>query len=128
MSEIKEEKQIFQYTYSAQQHEEIQKIREKYLSKEENKMDQLRRLDANASKPGRIVALTLGIIGMLMFGIGMCCVTVWGEHYFLSGNLIGSAGLILIGCAYPLYRKITQKQREKLAPQILRLTDELLQM
>ena len=37
----------FEYTYSAPEQEEIRKIREKYLPKEETSMDRLRRLVAN---------------------------------------------------------------------------------
>ncbi len=36
----------FQYTYSAEQQEEVANIRKKYMAQEENKMKQLRRLDA----------------------------------------------------------------------------------
>ena len=40
----------FHYTYSAPQQQEVRKIREKYLPREENKLDQLRRLDESAAK------------------------------------------------------------------------------
>lgn len=43
----------FSYSYSAKQQAEVKKIREKYAapSETEDKMAQLRRLDASASKP-----------------------------------------------------------------------------
>ena len=37
----------YNYTYSAKDRAEIKQIREKYSPKEENKMEQLRRLDAS---------------------------------------------------------------------------------
>ena len=37
--------ETFTYTYSAKQQEEIRNIRSKYLPKEEDKMEQLRRLE-----------------------------------------------------------------------------------
>lgn len=117
----------FHYTYSSKQQEEIKQIREKYISNEENKMDQLRRLDESATKPGTIAALIVGIISTLLLGVGMCCTMVWTETMFIPGIIIGVIGIVGISVAYPLYNHITKKQRKKLAPEILRLTDELMQ-
>jgi hypothetical protein len=33
---------------------------------------------------------------------------------------------VLVALAYPLYNRVLKKQREKIAPEILRLSDELL--
>ena len=124
---MSEKQETFNYTYSSKQQEEIKKIRDKYIPKEENKMELLRRLDESATKPGMIAALILGIISALILGIGMCCTMVWAETMFIPGILIGVIGLMGISAAYPLYTHITRKRREKLAPEILRLTDELRQ-
>ena len=113
----------FEYTYSAKQQEEIDKIRKKYLSKEEDKMELLRKLDRDVTKPGTVWALVFGITGCLLFGLGMCCVMVWGM--LLIGILVGLWGMGIMGLALPVYRIITGKQREKIAPQILALTEEL---
>lgn len=121
-----EESKKFSYTYSAREQEEIKTIRQKYMSQEENKMEQLRRLDKNATWKGTIVASILGVIGAFFLGIGMCCAMVWNGLLFVPGIIIGIIGLIVIAVAYPLYLKITKKQREKLAPQIMKLTDELM--
>ena len=58
-------KETFNYTYSAKQQEEIRSIRKRYLPKEpqEDKMEQLRRLDQSATKKGTVVSLIVGIIG-----------------------------------------------------------------
>lgn len=116
----------YNYTYSSKEQTEIKKIREKYCAKEESKLEQLRRLDASVTKKGTIVSLIVGIIGSLIFGVGMTYVTIENESMFLIGVLIGIIGLIMITCAYPLYNQITKKEREKLAPEILKLTDELM--
>lgn len=116
----------FEYTYSAPQQAEIKKIREKYLPKEEDKMEQLRRLDQSATQKGTVAALVVGIIGTLMLGIGMCCTMVWAQKLFVLGIIIGIIGIIGIALAYPLYTCITKKEREKIAPEIIRLTDELM--
>lgn len=118
-------KEKFEYTYSAKQQEEIDKIRKKYMPKEEDKMEQLRKLDASVTKPGTMWSIVVGVIGSLLFGIGMCCTMVWADSYFVLGIIVGVIGMVVIGMAYPVYNKITKKQREKLAPEILSLTDEL---
>lgn len=123
---MEEKKETFTYNYSASEQSEIKRIREKYTPKEEDKMQQLRRLDESAAKPGRIISLIVGIVSALIMGVGMCCCMVWMGDLFVPGVIIGIIGLSGAACAYPLYSSITKKQREKLAPEIMRLTDELM--
>ena len=125
---MEEKKETFNYTYSAAQQEEIKSIREKYMrpTPEEDKMERLRRLDASVTRPGTIVSLMVGIISALILGIGMCCTMVWAETFFIPGIFIGIIGIAGVIAAYPVYNYITKKQREKLAPEILRLSDELI--
>lgn len=123
---MSDNKNNFSYTYSAKQQEEIKNIRKKYLPKEEDKMEQLRKLDQNAAKPGKIASLTLGIVGTLTLGVGMCCTMVWADKLFIPGIVIGVIGIAAVLAAYPVYTHITKKQREKIAPEILRLTEELM--
>ena len=106
--------------------ERQKKIRKKYLPKEEttDKMELLRKLDKSAETPGVIVALILGIVGTLLLGVGMCCVLMW-TNFFALGIVVGIFGIITLSLAYPAYKKITQRKREIIAPEILRLTDEL---
>ena len=124
---MSEKKDTFHYSYSARQQEEIRKIREKYIPKEERKMEQLRQLDESATRPGTIAAIVVGIIGALLLGIGMCCTMVWAGQFFIPGIIIGVIGIAVVIAAYPIYNRITGKRREKLAPEIMRLTDELSQ-
>ena len=119
----------FRYTYSAAQQKEVERIRQKYEEKAapvEDKMEQLRRLDESVTQKGTLVSLILGILGALIMGIGMCCVMVWGGVWFLPGILIGLCGIGAVIAAYPAYSAITKKERERIAPEIIRLTDELL--
>ncbi len=120
-----ENKETFSYTYSAKQQEEIKKIREKYLPKEANKMEQLRRLDESVTRKGTVFSLVVGIIGTLVLGVGMCCCLVWTD-FFAVGIVVGLVGIAIVSVAYPLYNYITKKEREKIAPEIIRLTDELM--
>ena len=125
----------FQYTYSAKEHEEIKKIRERYTAGEDErqgKMEQLRRLDANVTKKGITAALITGIAGAIIMGTGMSLVMtdlgdMFGETYsMLFGIVIGVTGMIGVALAYPIYNHITKKERKKIGPEIIRLTDELL--
>lgn len=120
------QRETFNYTYSAKQQEEVKRIREKYLPKKEDKMEQLRRLDKSVTQKGMIISLVIGVIGALILSIGMCCTMVWKENMFFPGILIGVVGIILVSIAYPLYVHITKKEREKIAPEIIRLTEELM--
>lgn len=115
----------FEYTYSAKQQKEIENIRKKYLPKEENKMETIRSLDKKAEMPGTAASIAIGVIGALLLGIGMCCTMVWSASAFVIGIIVGIVGIAMALLAYPMYKKITKRQREKVADRILTLTSEL---
>ena len=129
-----ENKDIFNYTYSAKEQEEIKAIRKKYAVQEqtEDKMAQLRRLDAGVYSKATTAALVVGIIGALIMGMGMSLImTEIGAFLgtvmaMIVGIVLGVIGIILVCLAYPLYNRTLKKEREKIAPEILRLTDELM--
>ena len=126
-----ENKEEFSYTYSAQQQKEIEAIRKKYLPKEADKMQQLRKLHAVPTQKAQAWSIALGIVGTLIFGSGMSlCMTelsgVSGGTAMFIGIPVGIVGMVLVALAYPLYNRVLKKQREKIAPEILRLSDELL--
>ena len=123
---MSENKETFEYAYSSEEQKELESIRKKYLPKEENKMELLRKLDRKVEMQGTMASLVVGIAGCLVLGLGMSCVMVWSGSLFVVGIIIGVLGLCLIGTAYPVYTKVINKQREKIAPQILELTEELL--
>ena len=124
----------FNYTYSAKEQEEIKAIRKKYAASEEteDKMTQLRRLDASVYSKASTAALAVGIVGALIMGIGMSLVmtdigAVLGTVLaMVIGIGIGVVGIVLVCLAYPIYNRTLKKEREKIAPEILRLTDELM--
>lgn len=117
----------FSYSYSAKQQAEIERIRARYApaTETEDKMERLRRLDAGAARPGMIAGWALGIAGTLLLGVGMCCTLVWADTMFVPGIIIGVAGIAMVSLAPALYRRMTRKRRQKIAGEILRLTDEL---
>lgn len=116
----------FSYTYSAKEQEELKKIRQKYAPAEENKMDMIRRLDRSVQEKGTMASIIVGVVGSLILGLGMCCCMVWQGLWFIPGVVIGLLGIGIVAVAYPTYNYVIKKEREKIAPEILRLTDELL--
>lgn len=116
----------FQYTYSAKEQAEIKRIRSKYTPKEENKMEQLQRLDASATQKATMYAIIVGVIGALILGAGMSCCLVWTDALLIPGIVIGVIGMAVLAVAWPLYNRTLKKERERIAPEILRLTDELM--
>ena len=125
------ENNSFEYTYSAQRQQEVEAIRQKYLPKEEDKMEQLRKLHAVPTQKAQAASLAVGIIGALIMGTGMSVAmtdigAALGSLAMVIGIAVGVVGIVLVSLAYPLYNRVLKKQREKIAPEILRLSDELL--
>ena len=126
----------FQYTYSAKEQAELKRIRDKYTAptETEDKMTRLRRLDASVTNTAQAVALVFGVIGTLILGFGMSlCMTDLGEILgsyrdmaMVIGIIVGVIGGILASLAYPIYNAIVKAKRKKLAPEIIRLADELI--
>jgi hypothetical protein len=121
----------FEYTYSAQRQQEVEEIRKAYLPKEEDKMEQLRKLHAIPTQKAQAAAIAIGVVGALILGTGMSlCMTelggALGNLAMVLGIMVGIGGIVLVALAYPFYNRILKREREKIAPEILRLTDELL--
>lgn len=126
-----ENKKSFSFTYSAQQQKEVEAIRKKYLPQEETKIEQLRRLHAIPTQKAQAVSIAVGIIGTLIMGTGMSLAmtdigAALGSLAMIIGIAVGLVGMVLVALAYPIYNRVLKKQREKIAPEILHLSDELL--
>lgn len=116
---------VFHYTYSAPENQEVLNIRKKYLPKEETKMEELIRLDRRVQSSGMVESLSAGIGGALIFGLGMCLsMKVIGNVMWL-GVLLGFIGIVGMITAYPVYRRTFEKAKAQYAPRILELTAEL---
>ena len=136
MDNNNQEKSGFTYTYSAREQAELKRIREKYTvpTETEDKMARLRRLDASVANTAQAVALVLGIMGTLILGFGMSLIMtdlgkILGscrDMAMVIGVIIGIVGGILASLAYPVYNAIVKAKRKKIAPEIIRLTDELM--
>ena len=136
MENNNEKQSVFSYTYSAREQAELKKIREKYIAptEQEDKMTRLRRLDASVTNTAQAVALVVGIIGTLVLGFGMSLIMtnlsdvlgLQNDMAMLIGIIIGVVGGVVASIAYPVYNVIVKAKRKKLAPEIIRLTDELM--
>ena len=126
-----ENKQSFEYTYSAEQQKEVEAIRKKYLPKEEDKMAQLRRLHSIPTQKAQSASIAIGVLGTLILGTGMSlCMTelgsMLGHLAMMVGIMVGVLGLVMVALAYPLYNCVLRKERQRIAPDILQLSEELL--
>ena len=73
-------------------------------------------------------------MGALLLGSGMSmCMTdiadvmgMAGWLAMLCGIIVGIFGGVLVCLAYPVYGMIIKRERKKIAPEIIRLTDELM--
>lgn len=126
-----ENREGFSFTYSAEQQKEVEAIRNMYLSREEDKMEQLRKLHAVPTQKAQAASIAIGVIGALIMGTGMSlCMTELGG--FLGGTAmfigipVGIVGMVLVALAYPIYTRTLKKERERIAPEILKISDELL--
>ena len=112
----------------------VQKIRTQYTEKESNEIDALRALDARVKRPANVFAYTFGSLSAIVMGAGMSLVmtdigSALGAYRAFAmplGILIGTLGILAVAAAYPIYNRITKQERERVAPEILRLTDELM--
>ena len=120
----------FNYKYTApteEERKEIQKIKNQYLAPSQNsesKYERLKKLHAKVYQPATTVALILGIIGILIFGLGLTMVLEWG--IFVWGVVVMVLGCVPIALAYPVYNLIIKSGKKKYGEEIIKLSNELL--
>ena len=123
-----ETRETFAYTYSATEQKELRDLRAKYAKKpaqESDALASLRRLDHTVERAGTIAGIAMGLCSVLMFGLGLTCILAWGEHLFAVGIVVGIVGLAGMGMATPLCQWVRAKRRKAVAPEALRLLDEI---
>ena len=117
----------FKYTAPSQEErKEIDSIRRQYAPQEqtETKMEKLRRLDALVKNTAIIWSLCLGVVGALIFGLGLTMVLEWSV--WLWGIALMVIGSVPMAIAYPVYKAVLQKYKNRYGEEILRLSEELL--
>lgn len=123
-----EQNTSFSYTYSAKENAEVLEIRKKYLLKEESKFEEMKRLDDLVQSAGTTAALSLGIGGTMLMGLGLCLaleVIAVGAMAQVLGSFLGLVGVVDVSLAYPVHQKATQKAKKVYAARILELAADL---
>ncbi len=134
-----EDKNTFEYTYTAEEHDEVERIRQKYVGEiangEGGDLQKLVALDKSVTHRASAPAIVLGIVGILILGLGMSTVMTTFADGFVSrlgidknalGIAVGIVGMILAALAYPTYTAILSHERKKVAPRIMELSDRLM--
>ncbi len=119
------ENNTFEYNYSADKAKAVEAIRRKYENPEEDKFEQLKALDRQAERRGQIYSMAIGILGTLILGIGMSMALVGEVLFLIPGIIIGIIGMAVLGAAYPIYKKVTKADRDKVAAKVLELADQI---
>ena len=123
------EKKKFEFKYSApsaEERKEIEYIQSQYKEKNKSmtKLEYLRKLDGKVKNIPVCVSLVLGVVGLLIFGLGLTMILEW--NLVVWGVIIGVISLIPMGFAYFSYEKLSKKLKDKYKDEILDLTNELL--
>jgi len=111
----------------------VQKIRSQYTENEHTELDALKALDAKVKKPANVFAYSYGSIGAVVMGAGMSLImTDIGKMLgivsaMVPGIAVGIVGLGMVCSTYPIYRKILASRKAKFAPQILALSEKLIE-
>lgn len=100
-----------------------------YAPKTSRKIIALRKLDMRAKQPAVIFAYMLGITAVLIFGIGICLLTI----YFITpeslqlclGLLCFAVGLLAMSFNCQLFKKTLQKAKQRYAFEIVELAKEI---
>ena len=110
----------------------VQKIRTQYTEKQHTELDTLKELDAKVKKPANIFAYTYGSVSAIIMGAGMSLVmteigTILGlTSAMVPGIAIGVVGLSMVLTTYPIYKKILEGRKKKFAPEILKISEQLM--
>lgn len=119
----------FEYHYTAptkEEQKEIEQIMNKYQAKSDKEilLERLRTLDFKVKNIPIICGILLGIVGVLGFGLGLTFVLEWDK--LIIGSVISIFGILLSLIAYPIYKKIADKLKNKYTDEILSISKQLL--
>ncbi|MBO5101821.1 MAG: hypothetical protein J6C39_04750 [Clostridia bacterium] len=126
---MSEQNNRFEYKYSALSSEErleIESIRRRYLkdSSGEGRTQELKRLDFYVRSFPVAIAITVGVIGILLFGLGLTLVLELNKT--VLGIILGTVGVLVLAPANLIYNRLTAFQKKKYGQRILDISEELL--
>ena len=124
-----EEKQTFEYKYVAptpKERREIESIKRRYAPevKAADPLARLKALDNKVAGTAQALALSVGVVGTLIFGLGLSMVLEF--NLLLWGIAVAVLGVAVLLSAYPTYSLFLARGKKKYGEEILRLTDALL--
>ena len=111
----------------------VQKIRAEYAEKQHTELDELKALDAKVKRPAKVFAYIYGSLAAIVMGAGMSLVmTDIGAMIGLTATMVPGIAIGVVGAAmalstYPIYKKILNSRKKKFAPQIMELSEKLMQ-
>ena len=110
----------------------VQKIRTQYIEKEHTQLDELKALDSKVKKPATVFAYVFGTISAIVTGAGMSLVMtdigaiIGLASAMVPGIVVGVVGLGMALSTYPIYKKILNSRKKKYAPEILALSEKIM--
>ena len=110
----------------------VQKIRTQYTEKQHTELDELKELDAKVKRPANVFAYTYGSVSAVVMGAGMSLVmtdigTAIGlASVMVPGIAIGVVGMGMALSTYPIYKGMLNARRKKYAPEIMKLSDKIM--
>ena len=110
----------------------VQKIRTQYTEKQHTELDELKALDAKVKKPANVFAYTYGSVSAVVMGAGMSLVmteiggVIGLASAMVPGIAIGVVGMGMALSTYPIYKKMLNARKKKYAPEILKLSENIM--
>ena len=110
----------------------VQKIRTQYTEKQHTELDTLKELDAKVKRPANVFAYVYGSVSAVVMGTGMSLVMtdigaiIGLESAMVPGIVIGVAGMGMALSTYPIYKKMLNARKKKYAPEILKLSEKIM--
>ena len=110
----------------------VQKIRTQYTEKQHTELDALKALDAKVKRPANTFAYTYGSVSAIVMGAGMSLVmtdigaVIGLASAMVPGIAVGIVGMGMALTTYPIYKNILNSRKKKYAPEILELSEKLM--
>lgn len=111
----------------------IQQIRTQYTEAEHTELDKLKALDIKVNRPAHVFAYTYGTVSALVMGSGMSLImtdigAILGlQEALVPGIITGVVGMVMALTTYPIYKKILSRRKKKYGPEILALSEKLME-
>lgn len=108
------------------QFETATKIKDDYIQKQPDKLDKLKALNDKVKAPPTALAWTLGILGALVLGVGMCiCLGVLVKNLMAVGVVVGCVGIVIMIANVFIYKAFLKSRKAKYSAQILQIADQI---